>query len=186
MPKQADTYCFIEPIRVSCIRIPALRDLPQRSKLGNMSKAAKSDARKSVLIVEDSVDFSNLLKFIVEDDGFEGIQFSVQQEDIVSVVKDARPSLILMDLALRRKGGIEYINDLKSDPATRQIPIIVITGRDLGQKDVLDLEMKGVKYLRKGRVEMHEIRREIRTAVLGSAEAVAAASPKTPPAEESR
>lgn len=151
-----------------------------------MPKAAKSEAKKSVLIVEDSVDFSNLLKFIVEDEGFEGIQFPVQQEDIVSAVKDAHPSVILMDLALRRKGGMEYINDLKSDPATKLIPIIIITGRDLGQKDVLDLQMRDVKYLRKGRIEMHEIRREIRTAVLGKAEAAAPASPKTPPAEESR
>jgi hypothetical protein len=40
--------------------------------------------------------------------------------------------------------------------------------------------MKGVRYLRKGRVEMHEIRREIRTAILGK-EAAAAMPPKIPP-----
>ncbi len=146
-----------------------------------MPKAVKSDSKKSVLIVEDSLDFSNLLKFIVEDDGFEGIQFPVQQEDILSAVKAQHPSVILMDLALRRKGGIEYINDLKGDPATKDIPIIIITGRDLGQRDILDLQMKGVKYLRKGRVEMHEIRREIRTAVLGKPEPASAAPAKVSP-----
>ena len=146
-----------------------------------MPKAVKSDSKKSVLIVEDSLDFSNLLKFIVEDDGFEGIQFPVQQEDILSAVKAQHPSVILMDLALRRKGGIEYINDLKGDPATKDIPIIIITGRDLGQRDILDLQMKGVKYLRKGRVEMHEIRREIRTAVLGKPEPASAAPAKVAP-----
>lgn len=146
-----------------------------------MPKAVKSDSKKSVLIVEDSLDFSNLLKFIVEDDGFEGIQFPVQQEDILSAVKAQHPSVILMDLALRRKGGIEYINDLKGDPATKDIPIIIITGRDLGQRDILDLQIKGVKYLRKGRVEMHEIRREIRTAVLGKPEPAPAGPVKVPP-----
>lgn len=148
--------------------------------LGFMPKTAKTDAKKTVLIVEDSVDFSNLLKFIVEDDGYEGVQFPVQQEDILSAVKEHRPSVILMDLALRRKGGMEYINDLKGDEETKDIPIIIITGRDLGQKDVLDLQMKGVKYLRKGRVEMHEIRREIRTAVTGKSDAPAPPSPKAP------
>ncbi len=149
-----------------------------------MPKAVKSDSKKSVLIVEDSLDFSNLLKFIVEDDGFEGIQFPVQQEDILSAVKAQHPSVILMDLALRRKGGMEYINDLKNDPATKHIPIIIITGRDLGQRDILDLQMKGVKYLRKGRVEMHEIRREIRTAVLGKPEPASSAPAKVPPSGE--
>jgi DNA-binding response OmpR family regulator len=137
-----------------------------------MTKAAHSDAKKSVLIVEDSIDFSNLLKFIVEDDGFEGVQFPVTSEDIVSVVKQLKPGVILMDLALRRKGGLDYINDLQADEDTKEVPVIVISGRDLGQKEVGDLQARGVRYLRKGRVEMHEIRREIRNAVMGkSAEA---------------
>ncbi len=136
-----------------------------------MSKTPKPEVKKRVLIVEDSVDFSNLLKFIVEDDGFEGVQFPVQQEDILSVVKEQEPAAILMDLALRKKGGMDYINDLKGDPETKDIPIIIITGRDLGQREVLELQFRGVKYLRKGRVEMHEIRREIRAAVLSQKEA---------------
>lgn len=130
-----------------------------------MPRHLKTDDKKSVLIVEDSVDFSNLLKFIVEDDGLEGIQFPVQQDDIVSVARQHKPSAILMDLALRRKTGMEYIDDLKSDPDTKNIPIIIISGRDLGQKEVLEFQTRGIKYLRKGRVEMHEIRREIRNAV---------------------
>jgi DNA-binding response OmpR family regulator len=132
-----------------------------------MTKSAKSEDKKSVLIVEDSIDFSNLLKFIVEDDGYEGVQFPVTAEDIVTVVKELKPGVVLMDLALRRKGGMEFINDLRGDPDTAQVPVIVISGRDLNQRDVADLQSRGVRYLRKGRVEMHEIRREIRNAILG-------------------
>lgn len=134
-----------------------------------MTKAAKSDQKKSVLIVEDSIDFSNLLKFIVEDDGYEGVQFPVTGEDIVTSVKELKPGVVLMDLALRRKGGMEFINDLRADPETADVPVIVISGRDLGSRDVADLQARGVRYLRKGRVEMHEIRREIRNAMLGKA-----------------
>lgn len=121
------------------------------------------------MIVEDSVDFSNLLKFIVEDEGYPGIQFPVTEEDIVSWAKNHKPAVILMDLALRRKGGFDYINDLQNDPATKKIPIIIITGRDLTQKEILDLQVKGVKYLRKGRVEVQEIKDEIRKSLSQSA-----------------
>lgn len=149
-----------------------------------MSKSSKTDAtktdeKKKVLIVEDSVDFSNLLKFIVEDDGFDGVQFPVQKEDILSVVKEIHPAVILMDLALRRKGGIDYINDLKGDPETKDVPVIIISGRELGQRDILELQMRGVRYLRKGRVEMHDIRREIRTAAYGK-DGAPAGTPKPP------
>jgi DNA-binding response OmpR family regulator len=130
-----------------------------------MTKQAKqSSAKKSVIIVEDSEDFSNLLKFIVEDEGLEGIQLPLYEEDIVAWAKKHKPCLFFMDLALRRKGGLEYISDLKGDPATKQIPVVILTGRDLGHREVMELELKGVKYLRKGRVEMEVIRKVIRDA----------------------
>jgi CheY-like chemotaxis protein len=132
-----------------------------------MSKPEKNGEKKSILIVEDSVDFSNLMKFVVEDEGFEGIQFPLDNEDIVSWTKEHRPAAILMDLALRRKGGREFIDDLKADPATKSIPIVVITGRELSYKEILEFEMRNVKYLRKGRVEMDEIKRVIREAAGG-------------------
>jgi DNA-binding response OmpR family regulator len=144
-----------------------------------MTKSAKPENKKSVLIVEDSIDFSNLLKFIVEDDGYEGVQFPVTGEDIVTAVKDLKPGVVLMDLALRRKGGLEFINDLRADPETAQVPVIVISGRDLSQRDVADLQAMGVRYLRKGRVEMHEIRREIRNSMLGKSSDDSGPKPKT-------
>ena len=130
-----------------------------------MARQAKRDTSHTVLIVEDSPDFSNLLKFIVEDEGHQGVQFPVTEESIVPWAKDHKPSVILMDLALRRKGGLEYIQELKDNPDTRSIPIIIISGRDLGQKDVMDLNSRGVRYLRKGRVEVQEIKDEIRRAI---------------------
>jgi DNA-binding response OmpR family regulator len=128
-----------------------------------MSKEAKTADTKSVLIVEDSVDFSNLLKFIVDDMGYEGVQFLLDREDIVQRAKDCRAQAVLMDLQLRRKNGMQYIAELKGDSATKNIPIIIISGRDLNQKELVDLQMKNVKYLRKGRVEMDELKRVIST-----------------------
>jgi DNA-binding response OmpR family regulator len=122
----------------------------------------KAESKPRVLIVEDSPDFSNLLKFIVEDEGVEGIQFPVTEMDILPWVNQHKPVLIITDLALRRKSGLDYIKDLKEDHATRKIPIVIITGRDLSHKEILELEMQGVKYFRKGRVDMADIRNEVR------------------------
>ena len=130
-----------------------------------------------VLIVEDSPDFSNLLKFLVEDEGYEGIQFPLTETDIVGWVKANTPSVILMDLALRRKGGMEYIEEIKADPATKDIPIIIISGRDLTTKEILELQVRGIKYLRKGRVEVQEIKDEIRRSIFSQ-------SPNKPSGEE--
>lgn len=126
-----------------------------------MSKEVTSTGSKSVLIVEDSIDFSNLLKFIVDDMGYEGIQFAIDKDDIVERSKDCQAQAILMDLQLRRKNGMQYIEELKADSSTKNIPVIIISGRDLGQKELIQLQMQDVKYLRKGRVEMDELKKAI-------------------------
>jgi DNA-binding response OmpR family regulator len=130
-----------------------------------MSKHAKQSKKHAVLIIEDSLDFSNLLKFVIEDEGLEGVQFPVTEQDVVAWAKQYRPILILTDLALRRKDGLDYIKDLKADPVTKKIPIAIVSGRDLPHKEVLELQLQGVKYYRKGRADMNEIREEIRKAI---------------------
>jgi DNA-binding response OmpR family regulator len=127
-----------------------------------MSKETKQSQRNNVLIVEDSIDFSNLLKFLIEDDGLNGVQFPIDGDDIIAWATEHKPVTILMDLALRRKDGFAYIGELKANPATKNIPIIIISGRDLTQREILELQMQNIKYLRKGRVEINEIKKEIR------------------------
>ena len=131
-----------------------------------MTKTPSSPARRAILIVEDSTDFSNLLKFIVEDDGFSGVQFPLHSDDIVGWAKQHQAAVILMDLALGRKGGMDFIEKLKGDPDTSAIPIVIISGRDLPLKEIMQLQSQGIKYLRKGRVEMDEIREAIKDAAV--------------------
>jgi DNA-binding response OmpR family regulator len=111
---------------------------------------------------------SNQNGSVIDMSGFEGVQFPVEGTDVVDWAKKYKPVAILMDLALRRKGGLQFVEELKADPDTKNIPIIIITGRDLSSKEIFDLNMRGVKYLRKGRVEMEELKREIRESALSA------------------
>jgi DNA-binding response OmpR family regulator len=70
-----------------------------------------------------------------------------------------------MDLALNRLSGFDLIKELKAHAKHKTIPVIVITGRDLDVKDITELKMHGIPYLRKGRVDMHEIHQTIRAIV---------------------
>jgi DNA-binding response OmpR family regulator len=70
-----------------------------------------------------------------------------------------------MDLALNRLSGFDLIKELKEHARHKNIPVIVITGRDLDVKDITQLKMYGIPYLRKGRVDMHEIHQTIRNTV---------------------
>lgn len=120
--------------------------------------------KKTVLIVEDSPGFSELMKYVVEDEGFKGVVFPLE-ENFIHWVDREKPSAIIMDLALNRLSGFDLIHEIKGNVKHKGIPIIVITGRDLDIKDITELKMHGIPYLRKGRVDMHEIHQAIRNIV---------------------
>jgi DNA-binding response OmpR family regulator len=120
--------------------------------------------KKTVLIVEDSPGFSELMKYVVEDEGFKGVVFPLE-ENFLHWVDKEKPSAIIMDLALNRMSGFDLIREIKAHPKHKNIPIVVITGRDLDVKDITELKMHSIPYLRKGRVDMHEIHQSIRSLV---------------------
>lgn len=143
----------------------------QVSPIRGYHSAARSRfmKKKTVLIVEDSPGFSELMKYVVEDEGFKGTVFPLE-ENFLSWVDKEKPSAIIMDLALNRMSGFDLIREIKANAKHKNIPIIVITGRDLDIKDITELKMHGIPYLRKGRVDMHEIHQAIRN-IVGKTEA---------------
>lgn len=123
--------------------------------------------KKTVLIVEDSPGFSELMKYVVEDEGFKGVIFPLE-ENFTHWVEKEKPAAIIMDLALNRLSGFDLIHELKQNSKLKHIPILVITGRDLTAHDIADLKLHEVPYMRKGRVDMQEIHQAIREAVAKS------------------
>jgi len=127
------------------------------------------DKKKKILIVEDSPGFSELMKYVVEDEGFEGVLFPLE-ENFLHWVEKEKPAVIIMDLALNRLSGFDLIRELRNHPKLKHTCVIVITGRDLCVHDITELKMLDAHYLRKGRVDMEEIHQAIRDAVLKSKE----------------
>ncbi len=118
----------------------------------------------TILIVEDSPGFAELLKYVVEDEGYKPILFPLE-ENFLEWVEKTHPSVICMDIALNRLNGFDFIHELKKHAKHKRIPVIVITGRDLSVKEITDLKVHEVMYLRKGRVDMHEIHEALKEAV---------------------
>jgi CheY-like chemotaxis protein len=81
---------------------------------------------KKVLIVEDNADWRELLTMIIKKMGHQ-VLIAVTGEEGVEQAAAAHPDLILMDLGLPRMSGDQATARLKSDPATRDIPIIIQT-----------------------------------------------------------
>jgi len=87
---------------------------------------------KLVVVVEDNRDINDLLSLILEDEGYRVISVTDGREAL-HAAREHQPDLITLDLALPGKDGWALARELQEDPATENIPILVISAytRDL-------------------------------------------------------
>ena len=86
---------------------------------------------KTILIVEDQIEFLAVNKLYLEKHGYRVLA----AEDGVAGVNCARqhrPDLILMDFSIPRMDGIGATVELKKDPVTRDIPVLLLTAHTYG------------------------------------------------------
>ncbi|WP_340677972.1 phosphate regulon transcriptional regulator PhoB [Paraglaciecola sp.] len=103
---------------------------------------------KRILLVEDEAPIRDMLKFVLEQSGYDTIEaedFNVALERIV----EPYPDLILLDWMLPGGSGVQLAKKLKQHEYTRDIPIIMLTARGEEEDKVRGLEAGADDYVTK-------------------------------------
>lgn len=88
-----------------------------------------------VLIVDDSADIRLLLSRSLKGAGYEVFQASDGSE-VMAAVQSYEPDLVLLDVSMPKVDGFTALGQLKRDPRTKSIPVVMITAK--GHPDDLD------------------------------------------------
>src|SRR5215468_8850207 len=84
--------------------------------------------KETILIVEDELPLVSLLRYNLEREGFVALD-AQDGEEALTVAKERRPDLVLLDWMLPLMSGIEVCRQLRRNPETREIPIVMLTAR---------------------------------------------------------
>lgn len=93
------------------------------------SRARRSEykVQKSVLIVEDNFDTRKMFRDLLEVHGFQTF-CAANGSDALSLAKEHRPDLILMDVKLDgRVSGVDAVVQIRSDHRLKGIPVVAVT-----------------------------------------------------------
>jgi CheY-like chemotaxis protein len=82
---------------------------------------------KKILVVDDEVDFTRLLKSNLEETGKYEVLALPNANDIISQVHAFKPDVILLDILMPGAKGIEVCEILNKDVIGKTIPIIIIS-----------------------------------------------------------
>jgi CheY-like chemotaxis protein len=83
--------------------------------------------KRKILIVDDEPEQIDFASTILEENGYIPISASNGTEGM-RLVRTKTPDLILLDIMMPEKGGIGMYQELKRDDATKDIPVVIVTG----------------------------------------------------------
>ena len=81
---------------------------------------------KKVLIVDDDLDVRKLVSKLVERGGYQAIAATNGIEGM-SIIKEDKPDLIILDILMPKQSGIRMYRELKTNKALKDIPVIVLS-----------------------------------------------------------
>ena len=99
-----------------------------------------------VLVVEDEGAQREVLRYNLEAEGF-GVAMAENGDEALLLVQEEQPDLIVLDWMLPNVSGIEICRRIKADPATRPIPIIMLSARSEEVDRVRGLETGADDYV---------------------------------------
>jgi len=105
-------------------------------------------AHEHILVVDDERDILELVDYNLRKEGY-AVTCVATGEDALAATRTKLPDLIVLDLMLPGVDGLEVCRRLKGEPASRQIPIIMLTAKGSEADIVAGLELGAADYVTK-------------------------------------
>jgi two-component system phosphate regulon response regulator PhoB len=105
-------------------------------------------AKPLVLVVEDEASLATMLRYNLEKQGFR-VEEAADGQEAMARIAEAPPDIVLLDWMLPVMSGIEVCRQIRRRPATRHLPVIMVTARTEDQDAVRGLNTGADDYITK-------------------------------------
>jgi PAS domain S-box-containing protein len=123
-----------------------------------------SNGPAKILVVDDEAGTRELLKEMLESDGYIPVLAASGKEALETVARIS-VSAILLDLIMPEMDGFELLLRMKEDPGLRNIPVLVLTAKDLTDSEIEMLRHETIGLFQKGREWKKQLLADLRRAV---------------------
>ena len=146
-----------------CVPAP----LGREELLDILRKLGGGVTARRVLVIDDDPVARYLLKTFLRDTSCVVTEASGGREGL-EAARLQRPHAIFCDLYMPDLGGLEVLSQLRADPATRNIPVVLNTAKALSAEERVELESHGVPLLVKDKFSRADAAAEIRRILMQS------------------
>jgi len=100
------------------------------------------------MLIEDEKEIRELIRYNLERDGFQ-VYAAADGEEGLRRLRASRPDVLVLDLMLPGKNGLEVLREVREEPSTRDLPVVVLTARSAEMDKLLGFEHGADDYLTK-------------------------------------
>jgi two-component system alkaline phosphatase synthesis response regulator PhoP len=111
-------------------------------------KAGGAPVSELVMVIEDEKEIRDLVRYNLEKAGFR-VAAAGDGEEGLRQLFAARPDALVLDLMLPGANGLEILREVRGEPATHDLPVIVLTARSAEMDKLLGFEHGADDYLTK-------------------------------------
>jgi signal transduction histidine kinase/CheY-like chemotaxis protein len=126
-----------------------------------LRRSLNLDATGSVLVVEDDDRTRQMIRSILEREGYT-VTTASNGMLALEQLETSRPQVILLDLMMPEMDGFEFVGELHKHKQWCSIPIVIITSKDVTAEDHAKLTGRVQKILPKGAYDRNELLAEVR------------------------
>ncbi len=121
-------------------------------------EAEKESNRERILIIDDQPEAIRLLKQLLSEGGDYRVFAANNGVEGISMIAQRRPSLVILDLRMPDMDGFAVLNELRNNPETAQIPVLVVTG-DIDLNSTEQEQLQNVRVVPKADITPEEYTR---------------------------
>jgi CheY-like chemotaxis protein/anti-sigma regulatory factor (Ser/Thr protein kinase) len=140
-----------------------------RERLTKVLRNICSALARQVLVVDDDDMTRRGIRLALEEDGWKVIEAENGRVALARLA-ETRPDVIVLDLMMPEMDGFEFLDEMRRRAEWRDIPVLVVTAKDLTAEDRRRLNGDVARVLQKGASELDELLREIGRILPGSIE----------------
>ncbi len=139
--------------------------IPKPISQGRILKAIQSISKgksgknisNEILVVEDNEVASLQIRLILEEKGYQ-VSVADNGQAALEAIKKACPRAVILDLMMPGIDGFQVLDSLRADPGTRDLPILVLSAKELTTEDRARLAHNNVQQLvRKGSIDRNQL-----------------------------
>jgi DNA-binding response OmpR family regulator len=118
----------------------------ERTILKQHNGESNLSGQRSVLVIEDEADISRVIELNLLAEGYQ-VQTAADGISGLEMIKAQKPELVMLDLMLPGRDGLDICRELKTSPTLSAIPVIIVSARGEEQDVILGLGLGADDYI---------------------------------------